>query len=113
MERYEGQQPILIQELFNLLFLQPKEEKKVIQTAILYTMESIHEWENVFHYCEKWNQEVFRKELILRMRMRVDEGNSEPYPNTKEELRRLIDKYWLTHSPKVEEHKYRENNTLK
>lgn len=46
------------------------------QTAILYSMETIHEWQNILHYIDKWQLFSFRKELIKRMRRRLDEESS-------------------------------------
>lgn len=46
------------------------------QTAILYSMETIHEWQNILYYIDKWQLYSFRKELIKRMRRRLDEEPS-------------------------------------
>ena len=63
----------MTQQLFNLLGSRSPEQTKFVQTAILYSLEKIHEWDNLLYYIHKWNAFDFRHSLIIRMRQRIEE----------------------------------------
>lgn len=47
----------------------------MIQQAILFSMESLHEWRNLIKYIGKWGAEEFRAGLVKRMRKRLGMGD--------------------------------------
>ena len=105
-EGKHGSKSEFVQELFDLIPHSTSEELPTLQSAILFAMESLHEWQNVNEYIEKWQSIEFRGKFIQRMKKRVNEDCEERnIVNSKDELDRLL-KIYNERNPKQEETKY-------
>lgn len=65
-----------IKELFILLGDQPGASQPTVQMAILYAMQTLHEWDNVINFAEKWKMDSFKQSFANRMKRRVKEVES-------------------------------------
>lgn len=103
-----------IQQLFHLLTTQPEQHHQLIHKAILFSMENLHEWANIMKYIDKWKMHEFKRGFISRMKKRLNEEvTGLETIDTMDEIKRLVEKYWKTRSPKKEENFYKEPIMLK
>ena len=111
--KYEHDTKTAIQQLFLLLTTEPEEHHENIKKAILFSMENIHEWANIIKYTTKWKVVDYQRSFVERMRKRLNEEAPSEDAELAEEMKRLVEKYWKTRSPKKQENTYKEPINIK